>query len=207
MSGKRGIARRRRCAASPVRLAVVGLALAGCVGVRAPLIQDAGYPGTWGAIAPLDAECRTIGATYSNAGELAVTASETRPVLLTALLEMDRPTISLTLRVEPRRVDAHGDSFVTLFVTPDGDAAAVREFKGCFCVKRALACTQVRESYWSVPNLGVGGSQRNLYLSVSRDGALVAKLQNYHVDVVLGVPLFRNSEPWVRFAAVRPANE
>jgi hypothetical protein len=50
-----------------------------------------------------------------------------------------------------------------------------------------------------MPNFGLGGSQRNVYLSVSRDRSLIAKLQNYHADVILAIPVFGMKEPWVRF--------
>jgi len=76
------------------------------------------------------------------------------------------------------------------------------EFEGCFCIKQTLACTQVSEKYWSLPNLGFGGSQKNVYFSLSQDHSLIAKLQNYHADVILAIPVFGIKEPWARFEQV-----
>jgi hypothetical protein len=33
---------------------------------------------------------------------------------------------------------------------------------------------------------------------MSKDRSLIATLQNYHADVLLGVPIFGMNEPWAR---------
>ena len=35
--------------------------------------------------------------------------------------------------------------------------------------------------------------------NIAVDGALIAKLQDYHIDVVGAVPVFGKTEPWARF--------
>jgi hypothetical protein len=37
---------------------------------------------------------------------------------------------------------------------------------------------------------------------MSHDRSLIAKLQAYHADVVLAIPLFGIKEPWARFNRV-----
>lgn len=49
------------------------------------------------------------------------------------------------------------------------------------------------------PGIATGGSQRNVYFSIAVDGALIAKLQDYHIDVVGAAPVFGKTEPWARF--------
>jgi hypothetical protein len=91
-----------------------------------------------------------------------------------------------------------------LEVVPDGDLSSRHELEECFCIKETLACTRISESYWSIPNFGAGGSQSNVYFSIAKDGALIAKLQNYRIDVLLGLPLYGMTEPWLRFEPARP---
>ncbi len=43
------------------------------------------------------------------------------------------------------------------------------------------------------------GAQQNIYFRLSNDRSLAAKLQNYHVDLMLGIPVFGLKEPWARF--------
>jgi len=96
-------------------------------------------------------------------------------------------------------MDQNGDAFVTLQAIPDNVPADLHELQSCLCIKQALACTRVRESYWSIPYFCLGGSQKNVYFSMSRDRFLIAKLQNCHADVSLAVPIFCMKEPWVHF--------
>jgi hypothetical protein len=135
---------------------------------------------------------------YDNAGNLAVTAQSTEPVLLTSVLGLPEPATSLSLTVITRKVDDSGDSLSTLEILPNGNTTARREITECFCLKQTLMC-KVTESYRGVPYLSIGGSQRNVYFSLAQDGALIAKLQDYHIDVVVAVPVFGKVEPWARF--------
>jgi hypothetical protein len=110
----------------------------------------------------------------------------------------------VSLEVATQRLDEKGDAFSTLVVIA-GDAQTNRfELKNCFCVRQALACTQLSESSWAVPYVGLGGKQSNVYIGSASDGTLIMKLQNYRVDVVFGLPVFQKVEPWARFETVRP---
>lgn len=105
----------------------------------------------------------------------------------------------MSLRTYTRRLDQHGDAFITLQVLADGVS---RDLAGCFCIKQTLVCTQISEEYWGLPNFGFGGSQRNAYFAIARDHALVVKLQNYHADVLIALPVFGINEPWARFTPI-----
>jgi hypothetical protein len=102
--------------------------------------------------------------------------------------------------VRTRKVDRHGDTVATLDVVPDGSDAHRTSLDDCFCIRRTLACAKATESHWSVPNLGVDGRQTNVYLSIAEDRSRTACLQDYHLDVIVAVPLFGKTEPWARFA-------
>lgn len=108
----------------------------------------------------------------------------------------------MSLTVHTRKVDRHGGTFATLQVMLDADGANRRALDNCFCIKRTLACMQVTESYWSIPNLGVGGRQTNVHMTVAADQSPIARLQRYHADLIRAVPVFGVSEPWARFQAV-----
>jgi hypothetical protein len=181
------------------RLLLVALVLQGCVTVHAPLLPDEEYPGDWGELVALGPECKGVEGMYLNAGSMAGAGGSTQPVSLMAVLNFPGEAKTVSLNTHTRRVDQNGDTFITLQVVADGDTTVLREREGCFCVKQTLVCTQISEQYWSIPNFGLGGSQSNAYFAISRDRTLIAKLQNYHADVVLGVPIFGMKEPWVRF--------
>lgn len=174
------------------------MAIAGCVSLHAPLTSDDGYPSSWAPIVGLGPECKQMTGNYDNAGTLAVTALSTEPVLLTRVLGLSEPATRLSLTVVTRKLDKNGDSLSTLHILPNGNAAARREMEECFCVKQTLMC-KVTESYRGVPYISIGGSQRNVYFSLAQDGTLIAKLQDYHIDVVLLVPVFGKTEPWASF--------
>lgn len=174
------------------------MAIAGCVSLHTPLTSDEGYPANWTPIARLGPECKGMNGDYDNAGTLAVTALSTEPALLTSVLGLAEPATRLSLVVVTRKTDKKGDSLSTLEVLPNGNTAARRKLEECFCIEETLMC-KVSESYRGVPNVSIGGSQRNVYFSLAQDGALIAKLQDYHIDVVLGVPVFGRAEPWARF--------
>ena len=171
----------------------------GCVTVRAPLVPDKDYPRDWGDLSALGPECKAIEGIYVNEGEVTSAGGSTQSLSLTSILNIRSAARVVSLRVRTRKMDQNGDAFVTLQVLPDGNTAALQELQGCFCIKQTLACTQIYERYWSVPNFGLGGSQRNVYFSVSRDRALIGKLQNYHADVIFAIPVFGIKEPWTRF--------
>lgn len=176
------------------------LTLMGCVSLHAPLLKDAAYPADWPDLAGAGGECQGLDGTYANAGALALAAAQPQEVFLTQLLALSGNASEVSLSVKTRRLDQRGDAFSTLVVALDGDR---RELTNCFCIKQTLACTQLDEKYWSIPNFGLGGSQSNMYLSSSTDGSLIVKLQHYHADVVLGLPLYRGTDTWARFNAVR----
>lgn len=185
----------RLCTA--LRLAPV-MAIAGCVSVYAPLTSDADYPASWAPMLGLGPECKMLTGNYDNAGTLAVTALNTEPVLLTGVLGLAEPAPRLSLAVVTRKLFRHGDSVSTLQILPNGNIAARREVEDCFCVKQTLVC-KITESYRLVPYVSLGGAQRNVYFSLAQDGALTVKLQDYHIDVTLLVPVFGKTEPWARF--------
>lgn len=172
--------------------------MAGCVSLRVPLPEAEGYPASWAPIAPLDPECTKMTGDYENAGTLAVTAANTVPVLLTDILGLPEPAARLSLKVANRRTDRNGDSLSRLTVISGDDTAPRGDLEECFCIKQSLMC-KVSESYRGVPYIHAGGSQRNVYFAIAEDGALVARLQDYHIDVVGPVPLFGKTEPWARF--------
>jgi hypothetical protein len=171
----------------------------GCVSVHAPLVADDDYPRSWGELSTLGPECKSLEGTYQNEGVATAASGVTQPLLLTSVLNIRSNARTLSLSVRTRSLDQNGDAFITLRVAPDDNIADARELEGCFCIKRTLACTQVSESYWSVPNFGLGGSQKNVYFSLLQDRSLVAKLQNYHADVILMIPVFGMREPWAMF--------
>ena len=171
----------------------------GCVSVHAPLEADKDYPRAWGDILSLGSECKSLEGTYLNAGVTVATDGTTQPLLLTSVFIMQSAARTVSLSVHTRKIDQNGDGFITLRVVSGEDPSAMKELEGCFCIKQTLACTQVSEKYWSVPNLGLGGSQKNVYFSIASDRSLIAKLQNYHADVILAIPVFGIKEPWARF--------
>ncbi len=179
------------------------LTLIGCVSLHAPLLKDAAYPADWPDLAGAGEECQALDGTYANAGVLALAAAKPQAVFLTQLLALSANAGEISLSVKTQRLDQRGDAFSTLVVALDGDRREPRELTHCFCVRQTLACTQLDEKYWSIPNFGLGGSQSNVYLSSSTDGSLIVKLQHYHADVVLGLPLYRGTDTWARFSAVR----
>ena len=199
--GRTGFGRSSR-AWSRRALFLVTALIGGCITVHAPLRPDADYPDAWGEIVPLGPECNGIAGTYSNVGS--GTGTDPRSVSLLGVLGSTAEASTVSLTTHTRRIDQNGDAFVTLRVTAPGGVPVLFERDGCFCIEQSLACTQIDEKYWSVPNFGVGGSQRNVYLALAGQRALVAKLQNYHADVLLGIPTFRMKEPWVRFPNVNP---
>jgi len=176
-------------------------ACTGCVTVHAPLVPDKDYPLNWGELSTLGPECRSLEGIYLNAGVVADIDGKAQSMLLTSALNILSEARLVSLYVRIRKIDQNGDAFITLLASPDDDPAASLELEGCFCIKGTLACTQVYEKYWSVPNFGLGGSQRNVYFSRSGDRSLIAKLQNYHADIMLGIPIFGMKEPWARFEA------
>lgn len=187
-----------RC--TPVLL--ISAVLLGCVSVRAPLVADKDFPSAWGEINQLGFQCKALDGTYLNEGAVVATEGAAQPLLLTSVLAMQRNARTVSLSIQTRKIDQNGDAFVTLRVVPDEDSASMKELEGCFCIKQTLACTQVSEKYWSLPNFGFGGSQQNIYFSMASDRSLVAKLQNYHADVILVIPVFGIKEPWARFERV-----
>lgn len=134
-----------------------------------------------------------------NEGVVTGANGSTQSVRLTSVINIRGDARTISLNVQTRKIDRNGDAFITLRVVPDGNAAALHELPGCFCIKQTLACTQISESSWVMPNVGLGGSQKNAYFSISRDRSLIAKLQNYHADVILAIPVFGMTEPWARF--------
>ena len=182
-----------------VLLLIVVPVFHGCVTVRAPLLPDKDYPRDWGALSALGPECKSLEGTYMNDGVATGIDGSTQSVSLTSVFNIRSDARTVSLGVRTRRVDQNGDAFITLQVLPDGNTAVFQELEGCFCIKQTLACTQIYETYWSIPNFGLGGSQRNVYFSMSRDRSLVAKLQNYHADMILAIPVFGMKEPWARF--------
>ncbi len=171
----------------------------GCVSVHSPLEADNDYPRGWGHLSALGPECKSLDDTYLNKGVTVAANGVTQFLLLTSVLNIRSDARTVSLSVRTRRLDQNGDAFITLRVIPDGNIAGLRELESCFCIKHTLACTQVSETSWSVPNFGFGGSQKNVYLSILHDRSLVAKLQNYHADVILAIPVFGIKEPWARF--------
>lgn len=174
-------------------------ALQGCISIHAPLTADEDYPVAWGELIPLGPDCTSLDGTYQNSGITIDAKGVAHPVRLTAVLDIESNAPTVTLLVRTRQQDRNGDSFVTLGAVPNDSPHAIHELENCYCIRQTLACTQLNETYWSVPNFGLGGSQRNFYLALSRDRALIAKLQNYHLDIMLAIPIFGIQEPWARF--------
>ena len=191
----------RTGACAPALLAVAA-AVQGCVPLHAPLQREHGYPDPWPEPASLGPECQAITGTYANTGVVTAPGGVTQPVLLSGVLNLPGEATRVALAVRTRKVDQHGDTFATLEVVRDANQAERRSLDNCFCIRQTLACTQVTESYWSIPNLGAGGRQTNVYLSIARDRSLIARLQDYRADVVLTMPVFAKNEPWARFPAL-----
>ena len=178
--------------------------LAGCVALHAPLERDDSYPNGWPEPVALSDQCHGLAGTYSSVGISIRPDGTESPISLFATLNLKSAASSVSLEVVTRRVDNKGDTFSTLIVKPGDDPSARHEIASCYCVRRTLVCTQLGETYWRVNNLGFGGRQSNIYINTAADDSLILRLQNYRVDVVLGVPLFRNAEPWARFVPVLP---
>lgn len=183
-------------------LLVAAVISPGCVSVHAPLEKDKNFPRIWGELTTLGPECKSLAGTYLNQGVTSATDGIYEPVSLTSVLNIRSNARTVSLDVNTRKIDQNGDAFITLRIIPDGDVAARKEHEGCFCIKGTLACTQLSETYWGVPNFGFGGSQSNVYFSMTSERSLVAKLQNYHADVILVIPVFGVKEPWARFDRV-----
>lgn len=180
------------------------LALQGCVTVHAPLEPDESYPRVWGELVALGPECKSLEGAYLNEGAYTSANGGTQSMLLTSALNIPSNAKTVHLRVHTRKLDKNGDAFSTLFIVPEGDAAEARELQECFCIKQTLMCAEVSKSSWAMPKIGFGGSQSNIYFALSSDRSLIAKLQNYHVDMILVVPLFGMKEPWARFKNAGP---
>jgi len=189
-----------RLLVTTLRLASL-MVVAGCVSLHTPLSKDEGYPTSWGTIVPLGPECKFINGKYENHGTLAVTAQSAKPIHLTSVVGLSEPVSRLSLTVNTHKVDKNGDTISTLNVIDVDNVAAGRELKACYCLKQTLMC-KVSEVSRAVPYVSIGGSQRNVYFALAQDGSLIAKLQDYHIDVVFVVPLFGMSEPWARFLRI-----
>jgi hypothetical protein len=174
----------------------------GCVSLHAPLQREHGYPDSRPEPASLGPECQAITRTYANTGVVTAPGGVTQPVLLSGILNVRGEATYVALAVRTRKVDEHRDTFATLEFVRDANQAERRSLDNCFCVRQTLACTQITESYWSIPNLGARGRQTNVYLSIARDRSLIARLQDYRADVVLAMPVFAMNEPWTRFPAL-----
>jgi hypothetical protein len=186
---------------SSLRLLILALVAQGCVPLKAPLQRDAYYPPEWPDISTLGPACHGIAGLYSNEGVLVGRDLSPRSVSLMRLLDLPGEASKAALSVEVRRLEQRGDAFLTLHVDPEGDAAARHDLVNCFCIRQTLACTRIGESYWNLPGVGAGGSQTNVYLSAAVDGSLIARVQGYHADVILAVPMFGKKEPWARFSS------
>jgi len=185
-------------------LTITPVLLAGCVALQAPLVADDAYPALWARPVPLLDHCRSLAGTYLSSGISAVAHDRQVALSLLDALNVDTTAQRVSLEVVTQRLDDKGDAFSTLVVV-SGEAQPTRhELKNCFCVRQTLVCTQIRESHWVIPNFGVGGKQSNVYITSASDGTLVMRLQNYRIDVVLGVPFFQNREPWARFERAQP---
>jgi len=176
----------------------------GCVSLHAPLEPDQTYPADWPPVSTLGAECKAIAGTYANEGTLAVQGDGQQAITLMSILNLQQSSTFVALDVHTRKIDAKGDAFITLAIEPDAQAESRFELKNCFCVRETLACPNIAQSSWSFPFVGLGGSQKNLYLSIADDASLIAKLQNYHVDLILAIPVFGDAEPWARFESAAP---
>lgn len=191
-------------ARAPLALLVAAVISQGCVSVHAPLKADEKFPSAWGQVTTLGAECTALNGTYLNQGVVTTSDGSHENVSLTSVLNIRSNAHVVSLDVHTRKVDQNGDAFITLHITPDNDISAIKEHEGCFCLKGTLACTQVSEKYWTFPNLGFGGSQSNVYFAINNDHALIAKLQNYHADIILAIPFWGMQEPWVKFDRANP---
>ncbi len=187
---------RWRCSSALILFVLIAQ---GCVTVHAPLNPDEVFPREWGEISALGPECKALEGTYVNDGVVTAAPGKEQSISLTSVFNFESTARTVSLSVRTRRFDKDGDAFSTLIIVSDRNASDFREFEGCFCIKQTLACTQLFVESWSVPNFGLGGSQKNAYFSVSKDGSLIAKLQHYHADVILAIPVFRMREPWARF--------
>lgn len=179
------------------------LLVSGCVSVQAPLVKNDAYPADWPDISAAGQECQGLAGTYENAGLIAVGPGSQQRAMLTQILGLSGNAGEVSFSVKTQKLDKYGDAFSTLTVVLDGDANTLHEFPGCFCIKQALACTELRKGGWAIPSLGFGASQSNVYMSTSSDGSLIVRLQDYHIDLVTIVPVFGMSDPWARFGALR----
>ncbi|MDO9195343.1 hypothetical protein [Rhodoferax sp.] len=179
------------------------LLMSGCVSVHAPLMRDSSYPADWPDISAAGQECKGLVGTYVNEGIIAIGTAKQQGVLLTEILNVPGNASEVSLSVTTRKLDKYGDAFSVLDIVPDGNLSAQRELPNCFCVSQTLMCGPIKQSGWAIPYLGFGGSQSNVYISASSDGSLIVRLQDYHVDLVVVVPIYGKSEPWARFNASR----
>ena len=181
---------------------VAATLVTGCV--HAPLERDDEYPIEWPSVMPLTDQCRGLAGTYRSIGSSTRTGSRDVAISLFDTLNLKATADSASLEVLTQRIDDKGDSFSTLIVIPGNDTTTRYELKNCYCVKQTLVCAALGEAYWRVPNLGFGGKQSNVYIGTATDHSLIVKLQNYRIDMVLGIPFFKIVEPWARFAPASP---
>jgi hypothetical protein len=147
----------------------------------------------------LGPNCSSLDGTYLNEGVTTANDGVTQPLLLTSVLNIRSNARTVSLTVNTLRLDQHGDAFVTLDVALENNISDLHRLEHCYFIKRTLACTEVSKSGWAAPYIGFGGAQSNVYFTLSHDRSLVAKLQNYHVDIILVIPVFEMKEPWALF--------
>lgn len=178
-------------------LFLAGSLLLGCSTILAPLTTDNDYPPGWGGLSSLGVECKALEGIYSNEGQLVGSDFTLRPSTLAAVLNFRSEAKTIYLGLKTRKVGKDGLVYTTLVAIPDGSRSEQRELSGCYCIKQTLAC-KVTEGF-EEKHLGLRGSKNNLYLTLAKDRALIAKMQNYHSGVILSVPSGSKEQPWARF--------
>lgn len=178
-------------------LFLAGSLLWGCSTILAPLTTDNDYPPGWGGLSALGAECKALEGLYSNEGQLVGSDFTIRSSSLASVLNFQSEAKTIYLGLKTRKVEKDGLVYTTLVAIPDGKTAEQREFGGCYCIKQTLAC-KVSEGF-EEKHFGLRGTKNNLYLTLAKDRALIAKLQNYRFGVILGLPAGSRENPWARF--------
>lgn len=167
--------------------------------MHAPLVKDASYPVGWPDIKAAGEECKGLDGTYTNIGVIAIGTAAQHGASLTQILGLSGNASEVSLLVKTRKIGNDGNAFSILVVVPQENPDAQRELSNCFCISQTLICGPIKQSSWAIPSLGFGASQSAVYMSSSTDGSLIVRLQDYHIDIILVMPIFGKTEPWARF--------
>lgn len=193
-----------------VPLLAVACWLGGCAATRPPAPTDPGYPQQWAPLAGLGEECRALDGTYVNGGVLIDPQGSQGSIRLTDLLfamtddgrrspdvDAARDAVRVRLSVATQMADQSHNTIGRLDAVVETPGRTLARRVKSYC--RGGILMFVASTAGGGDMLGAGGTQRNVWLSFGRDGALVAKLGDYAAGIAVVVPYGRQRISWARF--------